>query len=290
MSSNLISVSKALLLALLASPAFATPILEESDVNGTPTNAAIKPRATGDQGEPIDASFDVTGWPLSAEFNCYVMLCIMGGNRNFQRIEDPSERRTHYQQSGAYFTPFHADHLDNRNAERLDDSTVSAEEFPWESLSQGGSGAHLFPTTVGEQQAQGRSLAARFRSTRSATPINRGDWIRITFTGYSRGGYCEALHSDPQDFSICDRQIEEHIGGHPEYKMEDFDQVLGSDYKLHLFNGISKKRGEEQSGSGAPAVKERTGDGMRVVQRDDTTQYDGSDMCVELSDGTNLCD
>lgn len=72
--------------------------------------------------------------------------------------------------------------------------------------------------------------------------------------------------------------------------MEDFDQVLGSDYKLHLFNGISKKRGEEQSGSGAPAVKERTGDGMRVVQRDDTTQYDGSDMCVELSDGTNLCD
>lgn len=82
MSSNLISVSKTLLLALLASSAFATPILEESDVDGTPTNAAIKPRATGDQGEPIDASFDVTGWPLSAEFNCYVMLCIMGGNRN----------------------------------------------------------------------------------------------------------------------------------------------------------------------------------------------------------------
>lgn len=69
--------------------------------------------------------------------------------------------------------------------------------------------------------------------------------------------------------------------------MEDFDQVLGSDYKLHLFNGISKKRNGEQS-----AAKERTvpGDGMRVVQRDDTTQYDGSDMCVELSDGTNLCD
>lgn len=73
--------------------------------------------------------------------------------------------------------------------------------------------------------------------------------------------------------------------------MEDFDQVLGSDYKLHLFNGISKKRGEKQPAGGAP-VKERTvpEDGMRVVQRDDTTQYDGSDMCVELSDGTNLCD
>lgn len=72
--------------------------------------------------------------------------------------------------------------------------------------------------------------------------------------------------------------------------MEDFDQVLGSDYKLHLFNGISKKRSGERSGS-APAVKKRTvPDGMRVAQRDDTTQYDGSDMCVELSDGTNLCD
>ncbi|ETS83891.1 hypothetical protein PFICI_05767 [Pestalotiopsis fici W106-1] len=290
MPSKFSSVSKALLLFLAASPSLATPILE-SDTAGTPTNVDIKPRATGDQAEPIEASFDVTGWPLSAEFNCYVMLCVLGGNRDFQRIEDPSERRTHYQQSGAKFTPFHTGELDKRNAERLDDSTDSGEEFPWESLAQGGTGAHLFPTTMAEQRAQGSSLGGRFRSTRQATPINRGDWIRITFRGYSRGGYCEALFKDPPDFSICDRNIKEHIGGHPEYRMDDYDQVMGSDYKLHLFRG-SKKRSEEQSRVDVSAVKDRgiPEEGMTLVERDDVSEYEGSDMCVELPGGTNTCD
>lgn len=80
MTSTLSSVSKALLFLLLASPSLTTPIIEP-DAAGTPTIAEIKPRATGDQNSPIDAEFDVTGWPLSAEFNCYVMLCVLGGNR-----------------------------------------------------------------------------------------------------------------------------------------------------------------------------------------------------------------
>ncbi|KAM0811978.1 hypothetical protein AB5N19_14295 [Seiridium cardinale] len=297
MASLLFSVTGALIVFLLASPVLTTPILEPNAA-GTSTYAAIKPRRTGDENNPIDAEFDVTGWPVSAEFNCYIMLCVEGGNRVYQRIEDPSERRTHYQRSGAYFTPFHGDHLEQRNAERLDDSTVSAEEFPWESLSQGGSGAHLFPTTVAEQQAQGRSLAGRFRSTRQATPIGRGDWIRISFAGYSgirRGGYCEALFRNPPDTSICNRNVEEHIGGHPQYKMNDFDQVLGSDYKLHLFNGGSKKRSGEQPESGVPTTRDIVEsdlpkEGTNLEERQDLSQYEGSDMCVELADGSNTCD
>lgn len=80
MASLLFSVSVALHIFLLASPVLTTPILEP-DAAGTPPYTEIKPRRIGDQNDPIDAEFDVTGWPLSAEFNCYIMLCVMGGNR-----------------------------------------------------------------------------------------------------------------------------------------------------------------------------------------------------------------
>lgn len=30
---------------------------------------------------PIDATFDITGWPNIAEENCFAMLCLRNGNR-----------------------------------------------------------------------------------------------------------------------------------------------------------------------------------------------------------------
>lgn len=77
--------------------------------------------------------------------------------------------------------------------------------------------------------------------------------------------------------------------------MEEYDQVLGSDYKLHLFSGGSKKRSGEQPESGVPVprkINERDllGEGTKLAERQDLSQYEGSDMCVELADGSNTCD
>lgn len=41
----------------------------------------IAKRDPGSQGEPIDATFDITGWEDIAEENCRVMLCVLGGKR-----------------------------------------------------------------------------------------------------------------------------------------------------------------------------------------------------------------
>ena len=35
-------------------------------------------RAPGDsEGEAIPSEFNAEGWPISAEFNCYIMLCVL---------------------------------------------------------------------------------------------------------------------------------------------------------------------------------------------------------------------
>ena len=38
-------------------------------------------RAPGDQDNPVDATFDITGWPNIAEEDCFAMLCLEGGKR-----------------------------------------------------------------------------------------------------------------------------------------------------------------------------------------------------------------
>jgi hypothetical protein len=46
------------------------------------SEAKLVKRVPGDSASnPIDADFDITGWPNIAEENCYAMLCLLGGNR-----------------------------------------------------------------------------------------------------------------------------------------------------------------------------------------------------------------
>jgi hypothetical protein len=68
--------SRLCLCSLLCSATLAAPAAE-------PINEAeLVKRAPGDSAaDPIDAVFDITHWPNIAEENCYVMLCLLNGNR-----------------------------------------------------------------------------------------------------------------------------------------------------------------------------------------------------------------
>jgi hypothetical protein len=47
-----------------------------------PSGPGLLKRAPGDtQYEPIEATFDIHDWPNIAEEDCYITLCILGGNR-----------------------------------------------------------------------------------------------------------------------------------------------------------------------------------------------------------------
>ncbi|KAI1378083.1 hypothetical protein F4677DRAFT_458789 [Hypoxylon crocopeplum] len=295
-----------LLLLFLSSAAVAFPATQFNESSEAIETDLIK-RRPGDESHPIDAEFDTTGWPLSAEFNCYIMLCVLN-TRKYRKNVQTSSRKTHYIRSGAYFQPFANDHsLDVRHAYRLDDDTTSAEEFPWESLEQGGPGAHVFPTTRDEQQSQATALGSRFRSTRNVTPIREGDWIKIKFTGYPSGGYCAALFGGlPRGVTreaFCrDRSKEENIAGHPSYHMQDYDQVLNP--ANHQFYRYSSGKRDEPSGKrdadivNPPAEVVERGELVdrdeeflaeddKLVKRDDA---DAEDMCVPKPDGGNTCD
>lgn len=68
-------VGRLSLLSLLYCTAFAAPATNHSEVD-------LVKRAPGDsRNEPIDAHFDTDGWSTIAEQDCYIALCILGGNR-----------------------------------------------------------------------------------------------------------------------------------------------------------------------------------------------------------------
>jgi hypothetical protein len=60
-------------LSLLCSVTFAAPVVggdSDGTAQGTPGSS---------EDNPIDATFDITGWPDLAEENCYAMLCLGKG-------------------------------------------------------------------------------------------------------------------------------------------------------------------------------------------------------------------
>lgn len=64
----------------------AAPVDGRNDELLVPRNTTqpgkLVPRAPGDTAsDPIDITFDITGWPNIAEENCYAMLCLLNGNR-----------------------------------------------------------------------------------------------------------------------------------------------------------------------------------------------------------------
>ena len=74
------------LFSLPLSAIFAAPVNEidnelmaRYDENGV---VKLLERAPGDTARnPIDVTFDISSWPDIAEENCFVMLCLMNGNR-----------------------------------------------------------------------------------------------------------------------------------------------------------------------------------------------------------------
>lgn len=70
-----VSALKVLLLSLCGST-LATPVLQPDEPAELVETGLIK-RRLGDENDPIDAEFNTAGWPLSAEFNCYIMLCVL---------------------------------------------------------------------------------------------------------------------------------------------------------------------------------------------------------------------
>jgi hypothetical protein len=59
-------------------PVFAAPITESPDETGLVARTAGSSRA-----DPIQATFDITGWEGIAEENCYAMLCLLDGERTW---------------------------------------------------------------------------------------------------------------------------------------------------------------------------------------------------------------
>ncbi|GFF69898.1 hypothetical protein CNMCM6069_002789 [Aspergillus lentulus] len=137
------------------------------------------------------------------EEDCYVMLCLKGGERTWQRNPTIGLRETHYTSSGAKAKPFRKDNVPKRHTGQINSQpgsseTNSAEEFPWESTVQGGSNALLLPATRAQQQNMFYDGLASFRRS----GINFGEWFRITFT-VNLGEICRALHQEPPNDSIC---------------------------------------------------------------------------------------
>ncbi|KAF4162545.1 hypothetical protein CNMCM6936_001974 [Aspergillus lentulus] len=202
-------IGRPCLLSLFCSPALAAPVDNLAD------EAALITRA--DRGSvksnPKDATFDVTGWKDISEEDCYVMLCLKGGERTWQRIDTPGLNEVNYKESGAKAVPFRKDQVPKRHTGQINPNpgvkseTNSAEEFPWESMAQGGSGANLLPATRYQQNQQGNAIKTGFRRSE----VNLGEWFRITFTG-DLGPICQALQRDPPDTSICKNPEESLFG------------------------------------------------------------------------------
>ncbi|KAH9894578.1 hypothetical protein F4778DRAFT_784013 [Xylariomycetidae sp. FL2044] len=138
--------------------------------------AAVVLETRNTQNNPIDATFDVSGWPDIAEENCYVMLCVFNGQRVWHVSQFIS----------------------------ISSATTSAEEFPWRSIEWSGDTiAHLLPATPAQQNSQGGSINSGYDSA----GVNYGDWFRITFSNYDKSKpYCVALFQNPPDTSVCKRK------------------------------------------------------------------------------------
>jgi len=73
---------------------------------------------------------------------------------NRTRSSSTEEKKKHRSESGVNLQPFNAANLSYRNTQQINSDTTSAEEFPWASLHEGGTNAHLMPTTVEEQNGE----------------------------------------------------------------------------------------------------------------------------------------
>ncbi|KAG2025160.1 hypothetical protein GB937_002921 [Aspergillus fischeri] len=126
-----------------------------------------------------------------------------------QRVDTPGLNEVNYKDSGAKEVPFRKGQVPKYHTGQINPNpgvkseTNSAEEFPWESMAQGGSGANLLPATRYQQKH-------RLPEKRNQ-PGRMDEWFRITFTD-DLGSFCQALQRDPPDTSICKNPEESLFG------------------------------------------------------------------------------
>jgi hypothetical protein len=73
-----------------------------------------------------------------------------------QRVPERKEKTRNYRESGAKKRPFAQSDSRMRvlGVSRPDAQHISAEKYPWESVTQGGRDANLFPVTNADQTSQ----------------------------------------------------------------------------------------------------------------------------------------
>ncbi|KAI1852629.1 hypothetical protein JX266_002170 [Neoarthrinium moseri] len=272
------------------------PIIEPNPVA---ERDALVPRGKkGDKSNPKTAEVSIQGWEDISEEDCYQMLCIQK-KVTYQRNKDKDKKRKHYTASGASKTPFKDKHnRDLRNAKIIDDQTISAEEWPPESVEEGGENAHLLPGTRGEQQAQGREFARTYNRGTGEDHINQGDFFNFQFQGnFAPGGFCEALFvhklvpGSPEAERFCGKNgptTRQNKRG-TSYKMTDIDQQMVDRTHLGVFNyhGSYKRdetgmSNEARDGASVEAEKRQDADQWGdIFQEDDEIMGKSQDMGLE---------
>ncbi|QIX02297.1 hypothetical protein AMS68_007814 [Peltaster fructicola] len=207
-------LSKVALLTLLSSTVLAAPIAvveaDDSPADSGEPSDDLQTRAPGDSAsQPIQANFNIDGWEDIAEENCRVMLCILGGNRVFQRVVTAHEGDVNYTGSGASVHPFYAANLSDRGTAQINPSTTSAEDFPWRSIHlPDGARRYVMPATDAQQRSQGGSINGGYLSSQ----VGYNEWFEINFQG-NLGPHCRALHQNPPDTSVCSKNVKETLFG-----------------------------------------------------------------------------
>ncbi|EXV01510.1 deoxyribonuclease NucA/NucB [Metarhizium robertsii] len=205
----------------------ATPILDEpKDVGPLSNISPLFPRAgTGDdKTDPIKAKVTVTkgskknptgtgGNQLTFDVDCWAILC-KDAPKVLQRVVKKRvnlNRRDSRACPSPYTRKKDPITAPARNNNWAQSDFNSAEEYPFASSLQGGTGAYLVPVNGASQSTQGAELANLYRankilqfdpdSTSTAAGASKGTWFELEFTG-DLGPYCDALARG--DKSVCD--------------------------------------------------------------------------------------
>ncbi|KAK9435836.1 hypothetical protein VB005_10639 [Metarhizium brunneum] len=203
----------------------ATPILDEPrDVGPLSNISPLFPRAgTGDdQNDPIKAKLTVTkgskknptgtgGNQLTFDVDCWAILC-KGAPKVLQRVVKKRvnlNRRDSRACPSPYTRKKDPITAPARNNNWAQSDFNSAEEYPFASSLQGGTGAYLVPVNGASQSTQGAELANLYRANKilqfdpesTAAGASKGTWFELEFTG-ELGPYCDALARG--DTSVCD--------------------------------------------------------------------------------------
>ncbi|VUC26742.1 unnamed protein product [Clonostachys rosea] len=145
---------------------------------------------------------NVKTWQDIAELDCYAILCDYNGEKKWRKASGGAKAGDdHYIKSGAHLGPFKDTTL--RKTRVIKQGFISPEEFPWQSMEQGGTGARLFPVKFGMQRNQGGSISRAYKIAK----IKDGESFNLKFINFSSTSvYCKALFQNFPDLSVCKKK------------------------------------------------------------------------------------